>query len=96
MPRRCSPGSQAGAPNDPPDVPTVESVELFPPEMLLEGDGAKQQMIVRAHYSDGTDRDVTPLAVFYSNNDNSAPVTPDGLVTAANRGEAFVMARFDT
>ena len=62
----------------------------------MEGEGAKQQFIVRAHYSDGTDRDVTNLAVFLTNNDNSAPITPDGLVTAAARGEAFVMARFAT
>src|SRR4029077_10536154 len=33
---------------------------------------------------------------FLTNNDNSAAITPDGLVTAANRGEAFVMARFET
>ena len=87
---------QAGAPNDPPTVPTVESIEIFPREMLLEGAGAKQQMIARARYSDGSQRDVTSLALFYSNNDNSAPVAPDGLVTAANRGEAFILARFDT
>ena len=31
-----------------------------------------------------------------TNNDNSAPINDAGLVTAANRGEAFVMARFDT
>ena len=87
---------QAGAPNDPPTVPTVESIEIFPREMLLEGAGAKQQMIARARYSDGSQRDVTSLALFYSNNDNSAPVAPSGLVTAANRGEAFILARFDT
>src|SRR5262249_30261173 len=34
--------------------------------------------------------------VFITNNDASAPVNPDGLVTAANRGEAFIMARFET
>src|SRR5207253_7258817 len=33
---------------------------------------------------------------FLSNNDTSAPITADGLVTAAVRGEAFVMARFET
>ena len=87
---------QSGAPNDPPTLATVESIEILPHEMLLEGAGAKQQMIVRARYSDGSQRDVTSLAVFYSNNDNSAPVAPGGLVTAANRGEAFVLARFDT
>ena len=58
--------------------------------------GATQQFIARAEYSDGTDRDVTNLAVFLTNNDNSAPINADGLVTAANRGEAFVMARFAT
>jgi hypothetical protein len=87
---------QAGAPNDPPTVPTVESVEIFPHEMLLEGAGSKQKMIARASYSDGSQRDVTTLALFYSNNDNSAPVSPDGVVTAANRGEAFILARFNT
>ena len=45
---------QAGAPNDPAQVATVEGLELFPPEMLLEGAGAKQQMIARARYSDGS------------------------------------------
>ncbi len=87
---------QAGAPNDASNVPTVESVDIFPRELLLEGAGVKQQMIARAHYSDGSQRDVTNLAVFYSNNDNSAAVSPDGVVTAANRGEAFILARFNT
>ena len=53
-------------------------------------------MVVRAKYSDGTDRDVTSLALFLSNNDNSAKISPDGVVTAGERGEAFVMARFAT
>ncbi len=61
-----------------------------------KGKGATQQLIARAKYSDGTDRDVTNLAVFLTNNDNSAPINADGLVTAAARGEAFVMARFAT
>jgi hypothetical protein len=87
---------EAGAPNDPPTLATVENIEVYPHEMLLEGAGARQQMTVRARYSDGSQRDVTSLALFYSNNDNSAPVAPGGLVTAANRGEAFVLARFDT
>src|SRR6202035_450789 len=47
-------------------------------------------------YSDGSVRDVTSLALFLSNNDTSAKTSPDGLVTAGDRGEAFVMARFAT
>jgi hypothetical protein len=57
--------------------------------------GDTQQLTVRAKYSDGTDRDVTSLAVFLTSNDNAAPVTKDGKVTAANRGEAFLMARYE-
>ncbi len=88
---------EAGAPND--DVsklPKVVGVDLYPTAAVLDGQGATQQLTVRARYSDGTDRDVTSLAVFLTNNDVSAPVTPDGLVTAGQRGEAFVMARFET
>lgn len=87
---------KAGAPNDQGEVPQVVAVELFPKQAVLEGEGATQQTVVRAKYSDGTDRDVTNLAVFSSNNDNSAEVSADGLITAAAPGEAFVMARFET
>ncbi len=87
---------ESGVPNDPPEVATCTSLEIYPPKAVLEGAGATQQFIARAKYSDGTDRDVTSLAVFMTNNDNSAPMDANGLVTAAARGEAFVMARFAT
>jgi hypothetical protein len=87
---------EAGAPNDPGPMPAVVNVELYPKQIVLEGAGATQQMTARAKYADGTDRDVTDLVVFLTNNDNSAAISENGLVTAANRGEAFVMARFDT
>jgi hypothetical protein len=87
---------ESGAPADSGTVPTVESIELYPQNALLDGTGETQQLTVRAKYSDGSDRDVTHLAVFLSSNDNSAAVSADGKVTAANRGEAFIMARFET
>ena len=74
---------EAGAPNDAVPTPKVEKVELYPPSAVLEGADATQQFIARAVYADGTDRDVTDLAVFLTNNDNSAPINPDGMVTAA-------------
>ena len=77
-------------------MPHVEKLELFPPLAVLEGEGSHQAMIARATYSDGTDRDVTSLVSFLTNNDNSAPIDADGLVTAAKRGEAFVLARFES
>ena len=87
---------QAGSPDDPAAVPAVERLEVYPKSAVLDGEGATQRVIVRAHYADGTDRDVSSLAVFLSNNDNSAPISTEGLVTATNRGEAFIMARFET
>ncbi|WP_165073506.1 DUF1549 and DUF1553 domain-containing protein [Paludisphaera rhizosphaerae] len=87
----------AGASND--DVaklPKVVGVELYPKGGVLDGKGSKQQLTVLAKYSDGSDRDVTNMAVFLTNNETSAAVGQDGLVKAGERGEAFVMARFDT
>ncbi len=104
--KRMEPGSvyyntmlawlQAGAVNDPAAPPTCTKVEIFPPQVVLEGEGAKQRMVAVAHYSDGTMRDVSNLAAFTTNNERSAAVTSEGAVTAGVRGEAFVMARFDT
>ena len=85
-----------GAVNDPGPVPTVVSVELYPKNGVLDGKDTTQRVTVRAKYSDGTDRDVTSLAYFSSNNDNSATISQDGVITAQARGESFIMARFDT
>jgi Protein of unknown function (DUF1549)/Protein of unknown function (DUF1553) len=87
---------EAGAPQDPPGLPTPVGLELLPKNAVLDGKGTKHQMVVRARYSDGSDRDVTSLALFLSNNDTSATISPEGVVTAGERGEAFVMARFAT
>src|SRR5207248_215132 len=87
---------EAGAPNDPPTIAKPVALEIQPKQLLLEGSGATQPMTARATYSDGSERDVTSLAVFLTNNDNSAAVSREGIVTAKNRGEAFVMARFAT
>jgi hypothetical protein len=89
---------EADAPLDPPDVPTPTAIEVYPPSAVLDGKGETQRVVVRAKYSDGTDRDVTSLALFLSNNDTAAKIDAegDGTVTAGDRGEAFVMARFHT
>ena len=87
---------EEGANNDAGEIPTVDRVDVYPKGAVMNGQGAQQRVTVRAYYSDGTDRDVTHLAYFSSNNANSATIEQDGTVTAQNRGEAFIMARFDT
>ena len=104
--KRMEPGSvyaktllnwlKADAKLDAETPPTCTKVELFPAQAVLQGEGAAQRMVAVAHYSDGTTRDVTNMAAFTTNNERSAAVTNLGAVTAGVRGEAFVMARFDT
>ncbi|MCO8125287.1 DUF1549 and DUF1553 domain-containing protein [Stieleria sp. TO1_6] len=89
---------QAGAKADPTDnqPPTVDSVAIYPQQAVIEGDGTTQRFVAVASYSDGSTRDVTRLAAFTSNNSGTAAIDDVGVVTAGRRGEAFVMARFDT
>lgn len=86
----------AGCPADAANVPTVTGIDIYPKQAVLDGEGETQQVTVVATYSDGTDRDVTAQALFLSSNDASAAIAENGVVTAGQRGEAFVMARFST
>ena len=85
---------EAGAPDDPKDIATVTRIELMPGQAVLET-GDTHGLTVRAHYSDGSDRDVTSLSTFINNNEASVDIDDSGNITAKKRGEAFVMARFD-
>ncbi len=87
---------QKGALIDTAAPPECTKVELFPPQLVMEGEGVSQRLVAVAHYADGTTRDVSSLAAFSTNNDRTAAVTNLGAITAGVRGEAFVMARFDT
>lgn len=83
----------AGAPPSAPEVPTVKKLRVLPADAVFKP-GQLQQLAVMADYSDGTTRDVTWQAEFFSNLEPVAAVDGDGLVTAGKeRGEAAVMAR---
>lgn len=86
---------RAGAPKDKGEVAKVIRLEIHPLQSVLEGTGAAQQLNVRAIYSDGTDRDVTALTAFMTNNDAAVKVTPSGRAVAGVRGEAFITARYE-
>jgi len=84
-----------GAQDDKADVAKVTGIEVFPSQIVMEGKNGTQQITVRATFSDGTDRDVTNLALFMSNNDPTASIDKNGLVTSGDRGAAFMLARYD-
>ena len=85
-----------GAPDDKADLPTVIGLRILPEEVVMEGKGTTQQLMMIASYSDGTDRDVTDLAILSTVDDSLVAIDKQGLATAGNRGEAYIMARFST
>ena len=81
-----------------PDVETtqrVERLEVIPDTAELAMPGMKQQLIVIAHYPDGTKRDVTREAKFTSSVGEVANVTDKGVVTAERRGETAILTRYE-
>ena len=84
-----------GAEPDPASMPLPVGIEVFPTRAVFQKTQQDQTLMVLAHYSDGTDRDVTDDCVFISNNEGAATVTAQGLVSSSGPGTAFIMARFD-
>jgi hypothetical protein len=70
-------------------------IEVFPPQArVLRFPANTQQFSVLANFSDGSVRDVTPLAQFSLSDVNVADVTPQGHVTGLKRGETVVIIRY--
>ena len=83
----------AGAPDDEKTAPALRGIEVLPTEaVLVRGSHLPLQLL--AHYADGTDRDVTALALWSSGNDGAATIAGDGGVQAIADGEAAMLARF--
>jgi hypothetical protein len=85
---------EQGAKSDFEDKAEVEFVRIFPERFVLEP-GMSHRLQLVAHYTDGTTRDVTKLAIFNVNTDGVADVTDVGHVTASGLGESAVVARFE-
>ena len=86
----------AGAPGPVEEEARVKRIEVLP-ELSLLKPGEKQQLMVRAHYSDGRVRDVTRWAKFTSSNEVVAAVDgKSGLVSVTGHGEGAVTAWFDS
>ena len=87
----------AGAKDDAPNTPTVTGIKLTPEKISVRRNPKApptQATKVTAFYSDGSERDVTKLALFMTNNDSVASISKEGVAKSANAGAAFVFARF--
>ena len=75
-------------------TPTLVKTELLPKKRVLQPSSNLQQLVLMGHFSDGSVRDLTPLAVFTSSNESVGTVTADGLIEKTGRGETAVLARY--
>src|SRR2546427_10070843 len=73
----------------------VERLEVTPSDILMPESGLSQQIVVVAHYSDGSARDVTREASYTSNTPSVAEATQDGLLTSERKGEAALLVRYE-
>ena len=77
-------------------TPRVTKIALVPVNPTIDKPGQTQAFHVTATYADGTTRDVTREAFVESGNTEVATASPrGGLLTAARRGEAPVLARYE-
>src|SRR5436190_21873427 len=74
--------------------PVLQNIEVFPQTRRYHKD-ARQPLLVRVHYSDGSMRDVTRLASFSSNDKELAKVDDAGVITVGSlSGQAVIVARY--
>lgn len=74
--------------------PTVAKIEVYPSQRIMAR-GTNQQIVVTAHYTDGSTEDVTRWAQFQSNDTEVAGIEPGGRVeTRGLSGQAAIMARY--
>jgi hypothetical protein len=84
----------SGAPFGKPTDPTVAKITVTPAHRVMTR-ANQQQIAVIAHYTDGTQEDVTRRAQYDSNDTDVAGVEHNGVIrTQANSGEAAIMVRY--
>ena len=85
---------EAGAPAAAADAPNVVRLRVTPSDRVLK-QGEGQQLAVLAEYSDGSQRDVTRQAEYFTNLDVVATVDREGFVTVGREsGEAALLTRY--
>jgi hypothetical protein len=77
------------------DTTRVTQLEVFPSAPVLQSPQDLQQLIVIAHFADGTSRDITRDAVFDTSNFEVATVGTSGRIEAVRRGEAAALVRYE-
>jgi Protein of unknown function (DUF1549)/Protein of unknown function (DUF1553) len=83
----------AGANDDRASAPRVKALRVYPSERILAPGALGQQLVVTAHFADGTSRDVTRQAAYDVSDPTRAEVSADGQVHAHGPCETTVAIR---
>jgi hypothetical protein len=81
----------AGAPGPKKSDPIIDRIEIVPPHVVLRP-GAEQQILVRAHFSDGSIQDATPWAKYTASDSSVAVPDDEGRVKVTGNGEGSITA----
>ena len=73
------------------DDPRIQTIELLPNHVILKP-GDTQQLLVLAHFSDGSVREVTHWSKFTATDTSVGTVSDEGQVKVAGHGEGAVTA----
>jgi len=86
---------QQGCKFDPENAPRLTGIRIDPAmRRTLEWPAHTQQLRVTARFNDGSERDITRLAMYASSEDALATVNENGLVVATGRGQVGISVRF--
>ncbi len=84
---------QCGAAGPSPDTPRLERLSVEPQSAVVDAPQTDVQILVRAFFSDGSQRDVTQRACYELSN-LAASVSPGGRVTRQQFGETTLIVRY--
>jgi len=71
---------------------SVQSVEIFPKEILLDPQG-RRQVLITAHLYNGMCQDLTGDVAYSSNDESVATINDDGVIEAKKSGETAILVR---
>lgn len=84
-----------GAKVDAANAPRCVRIEVLPSRVVQrQRPYWNQQLAVLGHFSDGSKRDITPLAVYDSSANDVATVDIHGYVQGKSRGESVILVRY--
>jgi hypothetical protein len=83
-----------GLQDDPPEHSGLKQLEVSPGQRVLNEPARRQQLAVRAVFTDGRGRDVTRLTAFSSSDPAVAEVSATGLVDFQQSGEVAILCRY--